>query len=175
MSKTIKRFPHKTKKIETVWIPMPDGVNLSATIWLPEDAETNPVPAVLEFIPYRRRDFTAAGDALHHPYIAGQGYAAVRCDIRGNGDSEGLFDDEYSKQELDDGYHVLEWLAKQSWCSGNTGMMGISWGGFNCLQVAALRPPSLKAIYSVCSTDDRYSDDVHYMGGCLLNENISWG
>ena len=90
---------------------MPDGVNLSATIWLPEDAETNPVPAVLEFIPYRRRDFTAAGDALHHPYIAGQGFAAVRCDIRGNGDSEGLFDDEYSKQELDDGYHVLEWLA----------------------------------------------------------------
>ena len=154
---------------------MPDGVNLSATIWLPEDAETNPVPAVLEFIPYRRRDFTAAGDALHHPYIAGQGFAAVRCDIRGNGDSEGLFDDEYSKQELDDGYHVLEWLAKQSWCSGNTGMMGISWGGFNCLQVAALRPPSLKAIYSVCSTDDRYADDVHYMGGCLLNENISWG
>ena len=154
---------------------MPDGVNLSATIWLPDDAEKNPVPAVLEFIPYRRRDFTAAGDALHHPYIAGQGYAAVRCDIRGNGDSEGLFDDEYSKQELDDGYHVLEWLAKQSWCSGNTGMMGISWGGFNCLQVAALRPPSLKAIYSVCSTDDRYADDIHYMGGCLLNENLSWG
>ncbi|MBN34868.1 MAG: peptidase S15 [Rhodospirillaceae bacterium] len=175
MAKVVTRFPHKVTKIDTVWIPMPDGVKLAATIWLPDDAEDNPVPAILEFIPYRRRDFTATGDALHHPYMAGQGYAAVRCDLRGNGDSEGLFDDEYSRQELDDGYHVLEWLAAQSWCSGATGMMGISWGGFNCLQVAALRPPSLKAVYSVASTDDRYADDVHYMGGCLLNDNLNWG
>ena len=175
MAEIVTRFPRAIRKIETVWIPVRDGTKLAATIWLPEDAEKNPVPAVLEFIPYRRRDFTATGDARHHPFIAGHGYAAVRCDLRGNGDSEGLFDDEYSKQELDDGYHVLEWLAKQNWCTGRTGMMGISWGGFNCLQVAALRPPSLKAVYSVCSTDDRYADDVHFQGGCLLNENISWG
>jgi putative CocE/NonD family hydrolase len=54
-------------------------------------------------------------------------------------------------------------------------MMGKSWGGFNSLQVAAHRPPELKAVVTVCSTDDRYADDVHYMGGCLLNENLSWG
>jgi putative CocE/NonD family hydrolase len=54
-------------------------------------------------------------------------------------------------------------------------MMGKSWGGFNSLQVAAHRPPQLKAIITVCSTDDRYADDVHYMGGCLLNENLTWG
>ena len=154
---------------------MPDGVRLAATIWLPEDAEDNPVPAVLEFIPYRRRDFTALGDSHHHPYIAGHGYAAVRCDIRGNGDSEGIFEDEYAARELADGCEVLAWLARQPWCTGTTGMMGISWGGFNCLQVAALRPPSLKAVYSVASTDDRYADDVHYMGGCLLNNNTNWG
>ena len=175
MARIVSRFPRKVRKIETAWIPMPDGTRLAATIWLPEDAESDPVPAVLEFIPYRRRDFTAAGDATHHPYMTGHGYAAVRCDLRGTGDSEGLFEDEYSRQELDDGYHVLEWLAAQPWCSGTTGMMGISWGGFNCLQVAALRPPSLKAVYSVCSTDDRYADDVHYMGGCLLNNNLNWG
>ena len=175
MTRIVSRFPRKVRKIETAWIPMPDGVRLAATIWLPEDAEHDPVPAVLEFIPYRRRDFTAAGDALHHPYMAGHGYAAVRCDLRGTGDSEGLFEDEYSRQELDDGFHVLAWLAAQPWCSGTTGMMGISWGGFNCLQVAALRPPSLKAVYSVCSTDDRYADDVHYMGGVLLNNNLNWG
>ncbi len=175
MARIVSRFPRKVTKRETVWIPMPDGVKLAATIWLPEDADDNPVPAVLEFIPYRRRDFTAAGDALHHPYMAGHGYAAVRCDLRGNGDSEGLFDDEYSARELDDGFHVLEWLASQPWCTGNTGMMGISWGGFNCLQVAALRPPSLKAVYSVASTDDRYADDIHFMGGCLLNDNLNWG
>ncbi len=175
MTRIVSRFPKRVTKRDTVWIPMPDGVRLAATIWLPDDADDHPVPAVLEFIPYRRRDFTAAGDSLHHPWLAGHGYAAVRCDLRGNGDSEGLFDDEYSPQELDDGYHVLEWLAAQPWCSGATGMMGISWGGFNCLQVAALRPPSLKAVYSVASTDDRYADDIHFMGGCLLNDNLNWG
>ena len=175
MTRIVSRFPKRVTKRDTVWIPMPDGVRLAATIWLPDDADDHPVPAVLEFIPYRRRDFTAAGDSLHHPWLAGHGYAAVRCDLRGNGDSEGLFDDEYSPQELDDGYHVLAWLAAQPWCTGATGMMGISWGGFNCLQVAALRPPSLKAVYSVASTDDRYADDIHFMGGCLLNDNLNWG
>ena len=175
MSKIVTQFPNRVVEQENIWIPMPDGTRLAARIWMPEQATTTPVPAILEFIPYRKRDFTATGDALHHPYLAGNGYAAVRCDVRGNGDSEGLFDDEYSEQELNDGYHVVEWLAAQSWCDGNVGMMGISWGGFNCLQVAALRPPALKAIYSVCSTDDRYADDVHFQGGCLLNDNLTWG
>ncbi len=175
MAKVVTRFARRVREIENVWIPMPDGTRLAARIWLPDDAEKSPVPAVLEFIPYRKRDFTAMGDALHHPYMAGHGYAAVRCDLRGNGDSEGLFDDEYSAQELDDGYHVVQWLAEQPWCTGAVGMMGISWGGFNCLQVAALQPPALKAIYSVCSTDDRYADDVHYQGGCLISENVNWG
>ncbi|HEX2298640.1 MAG TPA: CocE/NonD family hydrolase, partial [Pseudonocardiaceae bacterium] len=53
-------------------------------------------------------------------------------------------------------------------------MMGISWGGFNALQLAARRPPGLGAIVTACSTDDRYADDVHYMGGCLLSDNLSW-
>jgi predicted acyl esterase len=70
---------------------------------------------------------------------------------------------------------VIAWLAAQPWCSGAVGMMGISWGGFNALQVAALDPPALKAIITLCSTDDRYADDAHYMGGCLLNENLQWG
>ena len=54
-------------------------------------------------------------------------------------------------------------------------MFGISWGGFNSLQIAARRPPSLRAIITHCSTDDRYADDVHYMGGCLLTgDALSW-
>ena len=83
--------------------------------------------------------------------------------------------DEYLKQEHDDALEVIRWIAQQPWCSGAVGMMGKSWGGFNSLQVAARRPPELKAIITVCSTDDRYLDDVHYMGGCLLNENLTWG
>ena len=70
---------------------------------------------------------------------------------------------------------MIAWLAGQPWCTGKVGMMGISWGGFNALQVAALRPPALDAIMTLCSTDDRYADDAHYMGGCLLNENLTWG
>ncbi len=173
--KIINRFPHAVRVIENCWIPMSDGCRLAARIWLPADAETTPVPAILEYIPYRKRDFTRARDEPMHHYFAGHGYAAVRVDLRGSGDSDGLLLDEYLKQEHDDALKVIRWIARQPWCSGAVGMMGKSWGGFNSLQVAARRPPELKAIITVCSTDDRYPDDVHYMGGCLLNENLTWG
>jgi uncharacterized protein len=173
--KNIRRFPHAVRVIENSWIPMSDGCRLAARIWLPADAETAPVPAILEYIPYRKRDFTRARDEPMHHYFAGYGYAAVRVDLRGSGDSDGLLLDEYLKQEHDDALEVIRWIAQQPWCSGSVGMMGKSWGGFNSLQVAARRPPELKAIITVCSTDDRYLDDVHYMGGCLLNENLTWG
>jgi putative CocE/NonD family hydrolase len=173
--KIIDRFPHTVHVIENCWIPMSDGCRLAARIWMPVDAETTPVPAILEYIPYRKRDFTRARDEPMHHYFAGHGYAAVRVDLRGSGDSDGLLLDEYLKQEHDDALEVIRWIAEQPWCSGAVGMMGKSWGGFNSLQVAARRPPELKAIVTVCSTDDRYADDVHYMGGCLLNENLTWG
>ena len=112
----------------------------------PQDAPTRPVPAVLEYIPYRKRDGTLPRDELMHPYVAGHGYACVRVDIRGNGDSEGLMTDEYSQQEMDDAVAVIDWLSQQPWCSGAVGMMGKSWGGFNCLQAAFNRPPALKAV-----------------------------
>jgi putative CocE/NonD family hydrolase len=170
----IKKFPRKIREITNAWITMPDGVRLAARIWLPVDAEQRGVPAILEYIPYRKRDGTSLRDALTHPYFAGHGYAAVRVDMRGSGDSEGLLLDEYTKQEQDDAVAVIEWIARQKWCSGQVGMMGISWGGFNALQVAARRPAPLKAIISLCSTDDRYADDIHYKGGCLLGENLGW-
>ena len=133
------------------------------------------MPAILEYIPYRKNDGTATRDAGMHPYFAGHGYAAVRVDLRGSGDSDGILLDEYLPQEQDDALEVLAWIAGQPWCSGAVGMIGKSWGGFNALQVAARRPPELKAVISVCSTDDRYADDVHYMGGCLLaNDQLTW-
>ncbi|HMB74825.1 MAG TPA: CocE/NonD family hydrolase [Kiloniellaceae bacterium] len=167
-------FPRPVREIEHCFIAMKDGCRLAARIWLPEDAEADPVPAILEYLPYRKRDGTAARDALTHPYFAGHGYAAVRVDMRGNGDSDGLMWDEYLKQEQDDALEVIDWLVAQPWCSGQVGMIGISWGGFNGLQVAARRPPALKAVVTVCSTDDRYADDIHYKGGCLLGENLGW-
>ncbi|MDX1576197.1 MAG: CocE/NonD family hydrolase, partial [Kiloniellales bacterium] len=167
-------LPRAVREIETAWIEMPDGCRLAARLWLPEDAEQSPVPAILEHLPYRRRDYTRLrGDEMHR-YFAGHGYAGVRVDIRGSGDSDGILEDEYLQQELDDAVAVIDWLAWQPWCSGLVGMTGISWGGFNALQVAALRPPPLKAVITACSTDDRYADDVHYMGGCLITENLEW-
>lgn len=172
---TVKDFPRKLIEFEDMRIPMPDGVTLSARVWMPEDATAEPVPAVLEYIPYRKRDGTLPRDELMHPYVAGHGYASVRVDMRGNGDSEGLMADEYTAQELQDACDVIAWLAAQPWCSGAVGMMGKSWGGFNCLQTAYLQPPALKAVLSVCSTTDRFADDIHYKGGCLLGENFGWG
>ncbi|WP_028958318.1 CocE/NonD family hydrolase [Sulfitobacter sp. 20_GPM-1509m] len=155
-------------------IVMSDGTRLSARLWRPED-DSEQVPAILEFLPYRKRDGTCARDALTHPYFARHGYACARVDMRGNGDSEGIMEDEYSQQELDDAVEVIRHLAAQPWCNGNVGMMGISWGGFNSLQVAAMTPPELKAIITLCSTVDRFADDIHYKGGNLLNENLGWG
>ncbi|MFP4080089.1 MAG: CocE/NonD family hydrolase [Ectothiorhodospira sp.] len=164
----------RVREMENVWIPMPDGCRLAARIWLPADAESHPVPAILEYIPYRKRDHKALRDAEIHGFFASHGYAGVRVDLRGSGDSEGILRDEYLQQELDDGLEVLHWIAAQPWCSGRVGLFGLSWGGFNGLQLAALRPPELGAVISVCSSDDRYADDVHYMGGCLLTDNLSW-
>jgi predicted acyl esterase len=83
MTAVIDQFPRKVREIENEWITMPDGCRLAARIWLPEDAEDDPVPAILEYLPYRKRDGTIERDHLTHPYFAGHGYACVRVDMRG--------------------------------------------------------------------------------------------
>jgi len=156
------------------WIPLPDGTRLHARVWAPE--ADRPVPVLLEYLPYRLDDWTAPRDSERHPWYAARGYASVRVDIRGTGSSDGLFDDEYSAQELDDGIAVIEWLAAQPWSTGAVGAFGISWGGFNALQLAGRAPEALKAIVTVCSTDDRYDNDVHYIGGAVLGIDMAaWG
>ena len=160
---------------EHLWITLSDGCRLGARLWLPESAPGDHGPAVLEYIPYRKRDGTRARDDPMHGYFAEHGYAAIRVDMRGSGESDGHLADEYLKQEQDDALEVIGWIAAQPWCTGAVGMQGKSWGGFNALQVAARRPPALKAIITTFSTDNRYTDDIHYMGGCLLNDNLWWG
>jgi predicted acyl esterase len=163
------------RTIEHEWIPLADGCRLAARIWLPEDAEAVPVPALLEYIPYRKNDWTAAADAIRHSYFAERGYASLRVDIRGSGDSDGLLTGKYLRQEQDDALEVLDWMAGQPWSSGVCGMFGLSWGGYSALQAAARKPPSLKAVISVCASDDRYADDVSYVGGAVLAFHIiSW-
>jgi putative CocE/NonD family hydrolase len=166
---------YDVQEIENIWITLPDGVRLAARAWIPVGQPDEVFPAIFEYIPYRKRDLTRSFDELTHPYLAARGYACFRVDIRGYGDSEGLPQNEYSEQEQEDGVAVVEWLSRQPWSSGRVGAFGISWGGFTALQIAAKAPPALKAIITHCSTDDRYTDDAHYMGGTVISDMMNWG
>ena len=154
---------------------MPDGARLAARVWMPKDADIQPVPAILEAIPYRKRDDMRWRDEPIHRWFAARGYAAVRLDVRGSGDSDGWLADEYTEREQEDAVAAIAWIAAQPWCTGAVGMMGKSWGGFAALQAAARQPPALRAVVVVHASDDRYTDDAHFMGGCLLSENLRWG
>src|ERR1700682_4937258 len=135
-------------RMERAWIPMKDGVRLAATLYMPAGAKpAEKFPALLEYLPYRKDDGTAAEDYSKHAYFARRGYVGVRVDIRGFGSSEGTPPErEYSEREQLDGEQVIAWLAQQPWSNGNIGMFGISWGGFNSLQAAMRHPPALQAI-----------------------------
>ncbi len=168
-------FPYEVEVVEHEWVPLSDGVRLSIKLWKPvPKVEGERFPAVLEAIPYRKDDVCLLDDSVRMAYVAGYGYLCARVDLRGSGDSEGVLFDEYSYQETTDICEVIAWLAALPECTGNVGMTGISWSGFNSLQTAARRPDALKAIITVCSTDDRYDNDVHYMGGSLLAFYQNW-
>jgi uncharacterized protein len=156
-------------RMERVWIPMNDGVRLAATLYMPDGAKAGEkFPALLDYLPYRKDDSTAAGDYPKNAYFARRGYVGARVDIRGFGASEGRpTDREYSEQEQTDGEQVIHWLATQPWSNGNIGMYGISWGGFNALQMAMRNPPGLKAIIAVDATEELFHDDIHYIDGLM--------
>jgi len=151
------------------WIPMPDGMRLSVTLYMPDNAKPGEkFPALLEYLPYRKDDSTAARDYPIHAWFAARGYVSVRVDIRGFGTSEGVpTNREYSEQEQLDGEQVIAWLAAQSWSNGRVGMFGISWGGFNAIQMAMRHPPALKAILAVDATEELFHDDIHYIDGMM--------
>jgi len=154
-------------RMEQAWIPMTDGIRLAATLYRPDGAKAGEkFPALLEYLPYRKDDGTAAGDYPKHAYFARRGYVSVRVDIRGFGASEGGPPErEYSEQEQADGERVIAWLAHQPWSNGSVGMFGISWGGFTALQMAMRHAPGLKAILAVDATAELFHDDVHYIDG----------
>src|SRR3954469_15391106 len=145
-----------------VFIPMPDGVRLAATLYLPETE--GPWPALLEAYPYRKDDLSVWADDYRRFRDEGD-YAVCRLDVRGTGTSEGVAIDEYPPHEADDLCEVVDWLSRQEWCTGAVGMFGSSYSGFNTLHTAMRRPPALKAIVPVYATDDRYTDDIHFGGG----------
>src|SRR5699024_3955084 len=84
-------FPYEVEIINHCWIEMSDGIKLSAKLWQPKTSEKTK-GAVLEYLPYRKDEFTALRDEIRHKYFAGMGYTSIRVDIRGTGDSEGLIE-----------------------------------------------------------------------------------
>jgi len=100
------------KILENEWVPLADGRRLAARIWLPNSAKKSPLPAILEYLPYRKRDGTAQRDDSSYPVFAQAGYVGVRVDISGMGESEGIWDDEYSPRELADGCEVIDWCQR---------------------------------------------------------------
>lgn len=166
-------FPFKVEVKTHVVIPLKDGTRLSAKLWLPK-IEKPVRGTILEYLPYRKDEFTALRDEIRHRYFAGFGYASIRVDMRGSGSSTGILMDEYTKTEQEDCLEVFDWICRQPWSAGNLAMIGKSWGGFNGLQMATYHHPALKTVISLYSTDDRYADDVHYRGGTLMGSDMLW-
>jgi predicted acyl esterase len=167
---------HGGIEIKEVWIPMPDGVRLAASLFMPADREASArFPVLLEYLPYRKDESRKDRFALFSYFIA-RGYVVVRVDIRGTGTSEGkLIEYEYTDQELEDGEVVIDWLSKQGWSTGKVGMFGLSWGAFNSIQMAMRNPPALKAIVAIQGTDDLFRDDVHFIDGMMHVDSYEIG
>ena len=158
----------KAVREQDVWVETSDAVRLAITLTLPDGPPPDDGwPALVEALPYRKDDLTSGYRSEYHRLADEGAFVVARVDLRGTGSSTGIATDEYPPEELTDVATVIAWLASQSWSNGNVGMYGTSYSGFNSLQVAATRPPALKAIIPIYASDDRYSDDVHFMGGAL--------
>ena len=167
---------HEGIEIKEIWIPMPDGVRLAASLFMPADRDASAkFPVLLEYLPYRKDESRNDRFALFSYFIS-RGYVVARVDIRGSGTSEGkLIEYEYTDQEQQDGEVVIDWLSKQAWSTGKVGMFGLSWGAFNSIQMAMRNPPALKAIVAIQGTDDLFRDDCHFIDGMMHVDSYEFG
>ncbi len=157
-------------------IPMRDGVKLAADVIRPA-ARGMKGPALVTSSVYTRqlqRGFVAIGqnEAGVSEFWVPRGYAHVIVDVRGSNDSEGHYD-LFGKQEQQDLYDVIEWVAQQPWCDGNIGMSGVSYMGRSQLYAAEQQPPHLKAIFPYDASCDFYRDAC-YHGGIPTNFTTHW-
>lgn len=156
--------PHGVGTVRDEWVVMPDGVRLALTLYLPAPG-WGPQPVILEALPYRKDDLTCTYRPEYTRLRDEYGYGVARLDLRGTGSSDGIATDEYPASERDDLAHVIAYLAAADYCSGQVGMYGTSYSGFNSLHMAMENVPALGAVIAIYASDDRYNDDVHYMGG----------
>ena len=153
------------------YVAMEDGARLAISRFEPPEGD-GPWPVIIEALPYRKDDLTASYRSEYRQLAEEGRYVVVRVDVRGTGSSEGIATDEYPEQEQRDLVRLIAWCAAQPWSTGRVGMYGTSYSGFNSLQIAIERPPELAAICAIYATDDRYTDDVHYVGGALRGVDL---
>jgi len=150
-------------------VVMSDGVEIATTLMKPKSSDPNAkFPVIIEMQPYRKDDLFLARDYALHSYFARSGYVMIKADVRGTGSSRGKIQDrEYSALEIRDAEELINHYAKVPWSTGNVGMWGISWSGFNALMTAMRNPPALKAVIAAHSSDDLFHDDVHFIDGAF--------
>jgi predicted acyl esterase len=157
---------YEVKLVQNVRIPMSDGISLAADFHLPVTAgRSERFPAIIEYTPYHKNNNAVYGPrATRYPYFAAHGYVFVNVDIRGTGDSEGFNTSPTSPEEVRDNVDVIRWCARQPWCDGNVGMIGISYTAGVCYDAARLAPQELKAIV-VCQMCSDWHDGMACPGG----------
>lgn len=162
----------KSRKVENEFVRLSDGCRMAVALWIPEGP---PAPAILNMSPYGKKDMNAAGDEALFGYFTRHGYAGIRADMRGNGESTGHLAGKGSQPEWDDVCEILAWIAAQPWCDGNIGMWGFSWGGIEAFYTGVFRkPPQLKAMVAGGFSTNKYKDGPYFMGGVLLRDTMGW-
>jgi uncharacterized protein len=183
-----KKWKTSERKYEVVAekdvkIPLPDGMKLSCDVFRPESKEK--FPAILGWHCYHQSGQTSqippsaiSSAQWRHPgqertnaslesgdpnFFVRRGYVHVVCNARGTGKSEGEWEN-MGKREVQDAYEAIEWIALQPWCDGKVGMFGVSYFAMIQFLVAALNPPSLKALFCPWGVTDIYRD-LYYRGG----------
>lgn len=147
-----------------VMVPMRDGVKLATDLYFPAkhgDIVQGAFPAVIERTPYDKESKFSEGR-----YLARRGYVAVRQDVRGRFESEGVWHP-FAK-EAPDGYDTVEWVAAQPWCDGNVGTMGGSYCGSDQSALATLNPPHLKAMVVAVGTSNYHTSSMRQNGALEL-------
>ena len=148
-------------------VPMRDGINLSADIWLPPSSRgSGPWPALLLRTIYDNQEARYIGWARE---FTNRGYAVIMQDCRGRGDSDGDWIPYVC--ELYDGYDTHQWIGEQDWCDGNLGTFGLSYPGFTQTLPATLRSKYLKAVAPIASQQDNYG---HHRVNGVIHHNVAF-
>ncbi len=155
----------ETETVQSVTVPMRDGVGLAATVIRPKGAGKWPV--ILKRTPYGR-----AADLIGMEAYAKRGYVVVGQDTRGKGDSGGAFDP--FNTDVADGKDTLDWIVAQDWCDGNIGMIGASYGGLVQWSAAVTGHPALKCIVPQVSPPEPTKNIPWNNGNFFLMASVWW-